>query len=405
MPSFGFHYRYRLNGGPPSIRRFARAEAEGLAPGDVVTLDAGAPRLAATGDVTFLGCVLEPQRGVDTSVDVVADEDAVYGVADPKARTAGTNLDLAGGSSAQTVTESVNDDFEVVVDSTAEEETLLRITLGRHWAFTVAIPRGGTAVPGTALTPARERRLVMAAAAGDEPACAELVETFLPAIARLAGLYRGARMVDRSDLLQEGVVGLLRATRRFDPSLGTPFWAYASWWVRQAMQQLVSELSRPLVLSDRAQRGLARIREARRTFAQTQAREPSTDELAALVELPREHVERLLAAEQSPQPLAARVAVDDERGGTVEDRLVDPAAEDEYERILSRLEIERVRDLTEMLTARQRSILHQHYGLDGAPRTLRAIGQELGLSAERVRQIEEQALETIRTAVTIGAAA
>ena len=66
--------------------------------------------------------------------------------------------------------------------------------------------------------------------------------------------------MSREELMQEGVVGLLRALERYDPDVG-PFWAYASWWVRQAMQQLVSELGRPLVLSDRAVRRLARIRD------------------------------------------------------------------------------------------------------------------------------------------------
>jgi RNA polymerase primary sigma factor len=232
---------------------------------------------------------------------------------------------------------------------------------------------------------------------------AELVETFLPAIAGIARLYRGVAAVERTELLQEGVVGLLRAIRRFDPSLGNPFWAYATWWVRQAMQQLISELARPMVLSDRAQRGLAQIREARRAYVQSHGHEPSTGELAALVELSRDQVESLLAAERAPQPLDLRV---DTGGlpGTGEDVLADPVAEEEYERILSRLEIERIRDLTKTLNAREREILYQHYGLEGSPRTLRAIGQALGISAERVRQIEEQTLEKLRTAVLQGPA-
>jgi RNA polymerase primary sigma factor len=70
-------------------------------------------------------------------------------------------------------------------------------------------------------------------------------------------------------LMQEGVVGLLRALQRYDPERGVPFWAYAAWWVRQAMQQVVSELSRPLVLSDRALRQLARVKAAQRRGAET----------------------------------------------------------------------------------------------------------------------------------------
>jgi RNA polymerase primary sigma factor len=397
VASFGFYFRYRMSGLPPSTRSFADGGDDGLVPGDMVRLDAGVPVLATT-DLCLLGCVIEPRADWDTGIEVISAEDAVYGVADPHTRDAGTRLDLAGGSGAQTVQESVNDDFEVVADSTADEETLLRITLGRHCDCIEAVPAGSGAATWTALTPARERRLVMAAATGDSDACAELVDAFLPAIAGVARLYRGAEMVERTELLQEGVVGLLRAVRRFDPSLGNPFWAYAVWWVRRAMQQLISELTRPTVLSDRAQRGLARIREARRAHLQAHGREPSPNELAALVDLTRDQIESLLAAERTPQPLQMQVMDDDGLSRTGEDALADPVAEEEFNRILSRLEIERIRDLTKTLTARERQILYQHYGLDGPPKTLRAIGEGLGISHERVRQIEEQTLEKLRAA-------
>lgn len=112
---------------------------------------------------------------------------------------------------------------------------------------------------GPRLPPAVERRLVRAAKDGDRRAREELVEAFLPLIAGVARVYRGSQSITRVELLQEGVVGLLRALERYDPELEVPFWGYASWWVRQAMQQLVSELTRPLVLSDRTLRQLAQL--------------------------------------------------------------------------------------------------------------------------------------------------
>jgi RNA polymerase sigma factor (sigma-70 family) len=399
MDSFGFQFRYRLSGLPPSVQRFALVKP-GFVPGDMVSLDGDVPALAATSDVSFLGCVIEPRLDDGPNIAFISDEDAVYGVADPHERTIGTSLDLAGSSGAQTVKTSINDDFEVVAASTADEETLLRITFGRHCDFIVAVPAGETAGTWRALTPARERQLVMAAAAGDPEACEELVDAFLPAIAGVARLYRNVAAVERAELLQEGVVGLLRAIRRFDPSLNTPFWAYATWWVRQGMQQLISEVTRPTVLSDRAQRGLARIREARRAHLEAEGREPSARELAALVDLSLEQVESLLAVERTPQPLEAR-ANDDGRS-VVGETLADPVAEDEYERVMTRLEIETIRDLTKTLDAREREILYLHYGLEGAPpQTLRAIGETIGISAERVRQIEEQTLEKLRRSATL----
>ncbi len=101
---------------------------------------------------------------------------------------------------------------------------------------------------------------MIAAECGDAAACRRLIEAFLPAIANLARSFQGSR-VERRELLQEGVAGLLFAARRYDSELETPFWAYASFWVRKAMQELVAELARPVALSDRAARHLSQHQE------------------------------------------------------------------------------------------------------------------------------------------------
>jgi RNA polymerase primary sigma factor len=255
-------------------------------------------------------------------------------------------------------------------------------------------------VSAKTLAPARERELVLGAAAGDRAASEELVEAFLPAIAGVASRYRAAYSVERSELLQEGVVGLLRAIRRFDPTVETPFWAYASWWVREAMQQLVSEVSRPTVLSDRAQRTLARVREARRAYVQDYGREPSTAELRAASGLSREQLESILAAERPPRVLSEPLEVDGGTAGTLGEQIADPVSGDEYERIIERLVTEQVGTLMDGLDDRERSILYAHYGVGCTSQTFREIGGSLGLSAERVRQIEERALDKLRAAAS-----
>src|SRR5215208_5864737 len=128
------------------------------------------------------------------------------------------------------------------------------------------------------LTPREERDLVIGAEAGDPDASRRLVEAFLPAIAGLASGFPGGIRVEQRELVQDGVAGLLFAARRFDPRLNTPFWAYASFWVRKAMQELVAELARPVALSDRAVRGLARIKAERKEHVQTHGSEPTNDD-------------------------------------------------------------------------------------------------------------------------------
>src|SRR4051812_40719990 len=176
---------------------------------------------------------------------------------------------------------------------------------------------------------------LVTAAKHDDDAREALLDAFHPLIAGVARSYARSTSVDSAELMQDGVVGLLRALERYDPAQGTPFWGYATWWVRQAMQQLVSELARPMVLSDRALRQLARVKGARRAYGQAHGREPTTPELAAETGLRREQVESLIAAERQSRALDARCDPDGE-GATLGDRIADPGSEQAYERVPER---------------------------------------------------------------------
>lgn len=247
------------------------------------------------------------------------------------------------------------------------------------------------------LTADQERDLVVAAESGDLDACRRLVDAFIPSIAALARRFPDGIGVQCQELLQEGVAGLLFAARRYDPGLGTPFWAYASYWVRKAMQDLVAELTMPIALSDRAVRGLSSIRAARDDHLWRHGTEPTTDELARATGLDRDQVARLLAAARAPRSVEEPGG--ENRDGAIAEHVRDAHAEQAFERVLDDIEVREVRDLTERLAEREQAVLRAHYGLGTPAQTLQQIGEALGLSAERARQIESGALGKLRSAL------
>jgi RNA polymerase primary sigma factor len=247
---------------------------------------------------------------------------------------------------------------------------------------------------------AAEMALVVRAKRGGPREREPLIESFLPMIASVARTYRRSAVVDQQELTQEGFVGLLRALETFDPDRGVPFWAYATWWVREAMQHLVSELSGPVVLSDRAQRRLAQIREAQRRFEQTHRRSASSSEIARILGLSTPQVESLLCAERSAwgldEPAARRETGD---SSPLSQLLADPRAREAYERVADRLLADDVPNLLEHLTERERMVVCARYGIGTPEHMLREIAAILGVSAERARQIEQASLAKLRAAL------
>ena len=252
------------------------------------------------------------------------------------------------------------------------------------------------------LEPRGERALIERARRGDASARAELVERLLPLISATARTYRSSATIHHTELLQEGVVGVLRALERFEPERGVPFWAYASHWVRQAMQQLVSELTRPAVLSDRALRHLARLKEAHHEAVQHQGREPTADELAERSGLERAQVDDLLAVDHAPRSLDEPLPGTEV--GSFGELLADPLAKNAYEDVLDAIQQGELLRVLSGLSDREQAILRARFGLDdGEEQSLRDIGDRLGLSAERVRQLERRALGKLAAASDVPA--
>jgi DNA-directed RNA polymerase sigma subunit (sigma70/sigma32) len=154
------------------------------------------------------------------------------------------------------------------------------------------------------------------------------------------------------------------------------------------------------VLSDRALRQLARIRAAERRFAQEHGREPTARELADSTGFSLEHVQSLVCAARRPRALEERVGGEPDDGAALGERIADPRAEDAYDLVPTRIACTVLPALLEVLDDRERGIVRDRFGLDGEPRTLREVADGLGISAERVRQIEQEALEKCRTAAS-----
>lgn len=237
------------------------------------------------------------------------------------------------------------------------------------------------------LTLRQERDLVIGAEAGDAEACRQLVAAFLPAIASVASRFPSGSSVERQELMQEGVAGLLFAARRFDTGRNTPFWGYASFWVRKAMQELVAELTRPVALSDRAVRAGAQLRTARCEYLRDYGTEPTSEELSRATGLTLGQIESLDATEQVPS------------GDGAADLIVDPVAEQAFDQVLDEMEMREMRHFADGLDERERAVLRAHYGLGEPVKTLNEIGGALGLTAERARQIELEALQKLREAL------
>jgi RNA polymerase primary sigma factor len=232
---------------------------------------------------------------------------------------------------------------------------------------------------------------------GDVRAREELIERLLPTIGSLARSYR-AEGLDHADLVQEGIVGLLRALVRYEPARGTPFRAWAAWWIRQALQEARSDFVRPLRLPPAALRQLAKLKAEHERIYAREHRDAKVDELAARVNVDRGQAEALLRADRRPRSLDEPVEGAEGEVGTLGDLLADPLSADDYEEVLDSIAGEQLRALLTRLTERERAIVDARFGFGRPSERLAEIGDRLGISAERVRQLEERALAKLRRA-------
>jgi RNA polymerase sigma factor (sigma-70 family) len=241
----------------------------------------------------------------------------------------------------------------------------------------------------------RLAKLVRRAQRGDDTAREELINRLLPLVSRFARRYR-TEGLDHTDLLQEGVVGLLRALERYDPGRGVTFPVFASLWVRQALQEARSDFIRPFRLPPKALRQLAQLKSEHQRIYQSEQRSASIAELAERTEIPAGQARALAAADSRVRSLDDPVESGGGQVGSLGDLLEDPLSAAAYEEVIDSVAGEQLRALLSRLTERERDVVRSRFGFDGRSERLVDIGQRLGVSTERVRQIEENALAKLR---------
>jgi len=248
---------------------------------------------------------------------------------------------------------------------------------------------------GALLTREEERELARRKDEGDELAKRKLIESNLRLVMAITRNYTKAS-VPLLDLIQEGNLGLIRAVEKFDYRLGFKLSTYATWWIRQAITRALADQGRTIRLPVHVADQVRRLLRARRQLAQKYNREPTLDELARETQQSEERVRELLELVETPVSLETPVGDGESLYG---DMIEDVNALAPHEQSAQQARGRELAGALDQLNPRMRRVLSLRFGLDGEPpQTLEEVGGQLGITRERVRQLETRALRELRTA-------
>jgi RNA polymerase primary sigma factor len=248
---------------------------------------------------------------------------------------------------------------------------------------------------GPLLTRAEERELARRKDAGDEAAKRQLIESNLRLVMSITRNYTKAG-VPLLDLIQEGNLGLIRAVEKFDYKMGYKLSTYATWWIRQSVTRALADQGRTIRLPVHVAEQVRRLLRSRRVLAQKLNREPTLPELAKEASIDETRVSELLELVDDTVSLETPVGDGESMYG---DLIEDVNSETPDESTSTRLRAKELAHALSQLNPRMRRVLALRFGLDGeTPQTLEEVGLGLGITRERVRQLESRALRELRTA-------
>jgi RNA polymerase primary sigma factor len=243
------------------------------------------------------------------------------------------------------------------------------------------------------LTKADETRLAKLVEQGDERAKQRMITSNLRLVVSIAKKYRG-HGVPFVDLIQEGTLGLVRAVEKFDWRRDLKFSTYATWWIRQAVQRAVANQSRTIRLPVHVSDRLRKVEVTRGALEARLGRQPTDDEVAEAARLDLEHV--VEAAELPRASTSLHQPVGEEGDAELGDMMADENAVDMVESLDEVMRRDTLVEAMARLTERKRRILELRYGLDGGdPRDLKTVAKDVGLTSERIRQLEAEALSEL----------
>lgn len=244
------------------------------------------------------------------------------------------------------------------------------------------------------LTPAEEIELAARIKNGDEKARAHMIKANLRLVVKIAQDYSGYGL-PLADLISEGNIGLIKAVERFDPEKGGKLSTYGSWWIKQSIKRALANQSKTIRLPVHMVDKVSKMRKISMMMTESMGREPSEEELSEELGIPRRKLAMLRQASQRPTSLDAPVG--DDAGSDFSEMIGDEKAVNPFDALVDKNMHGQLGGLLDVLDDRESRIIDARFGLDGKkPMTLEEVGREFGVTRERIRQLQNIALEKMR---------